>query len=241
MKSSWKKSTAVMMMVALAACGTTVSAQDSKGSFSVGADLVSSYIWRGAPQELDATGTATKQSPNFQPFVSYTIGGLTLGAWGSTSFISSVKEFDLYATYAFSSKLALTLTDYNWNFSQDYFKYSDGTDHVYEATLAYTGDESLPLSLSVNTMFGGCDKKTNGDQAFSTYIEAGYQVASNAKVFLGGAPLDTPMYGGGGITNVGIKVSKAVEISDKFSLPVYGIAGFNPSAENAFLVVGVTL
>jgi hypothetical protein len=241
MKSSWKKSMTAMVMVALAAFGTVVSAQDSKGSFSVGADVVSSYVWRGMPQELYDDGTPTKQSPNIQPYASYTIGGLTIGAWGSTSFISSIKEFDLYATYALSSKLAVTLTDYNWNFSKDYFKYAGSTDHIYEATLAYTGDETLPLSLAANVMLGGADKKDNGDQAYSTYVEAGYQVAGNAKIFVGGSVLDTPMYGGAGVTNAGIKVTKAIEFSDKFSLPVYGIAGFNPNADNAFLVIGVSL
>jgi len=241
MKSSWKKRMTAMVVVALATSGTVIFAQDSKGSFSVGADVVSSYVWRGAPQEFNADGNLTNQSPNIQPYVSYTIGGVTIGAWGSGSFSGLVKEFDLYATYAFSSKLALTVTDYNWSFSKDYFKYAGTTDHIYEATLAYTGDEALPLSLSANVMIGGNDKKENGDQAYSTYVEAGYQVAENAKIFVGGSVLDTDMYGGSGITNTGIKVSKSIDFSDKFSLPVYGIAGFNPYANNAFLVIGVSL
>lgn len=234
MKSYKKMISKGILTLVLAASATVASAQ-----FSVGTDIVSSYVWRGFKQDLSLT--APSQSPNFQPYVSYTLGKLTLGTWGSSSFTGTVKEVDLYATYAFTSTLALTLTDYNWGFTQSYFKYGSGTDHIFEATLAYAGTESLPLSASVNTMFAGADKTGAGDQAFSTYVELGYQLAANAKVFLGGAPLNTPMYGGAGITNVGLKVSKAIEITDKFSLPVYGVAGANPSTGDAFLVLGITL
>jgi len=245
MKISSKKSLKAFVAVALLSFTTAASAQSS---FSVGADLVSSYIWRGIPQDGsniiggDGTPTASKQSPNFQPYVSFTTGAFTIGAWGSTSFTGSVKEFDLYATYAISSLFSVTVSDYNWNFSDgtEYFKYGKGTDHVYEATLAYAGTEALPLSASVNTMFAGADKNSKEDQAYSTYIELGYQLKENAKVFVGGSPIEDSAYGAG-ISNVGLKVTKSIAISDKFSLPVYGVAGFNTINENAFLVLGVSL
>ena len=234
MKSYKKMISKGILTLVLAASATVASAQ-----FSVGTDVVSSYVWRGFKQDL----TLAAQSPNIQHYVSYTVCGLTLGSWGSTSFTGTVKEVDLYATYAFTSSLALTLTDYNWLFTpgKSIFNYGSGTDHIFEATLAYAGTESLPLSASVNMMFAGCDTTGTGKQAFSTYLELGYQLAPNVKVFLGGAILDTPMYGGAGVTNVGLKVSKSIEITDKFSLPVYGVAGLNPLAKDAFLVVGITL
>lgn len=215
----------------------TVKAQDEAISFNVGADVVSSYVWRGVPQE------ATKGTPNIQPYVSATAGKFTLGIWGSSSFIGNVKEFDIYATYAFSDLFSVTLTDYNWVFGQKYFNYGSGTDHVFEGTLSYAGVESLPLSATLNTMFYGADKKTNGDQAYSTYLELAYPVSESVKVFAGASLLESVNYGTSGldVTNLGIKVSKSLEISDKFSLPVYGIAGFNPSSSNAFLVAGISL
>ncbi|MCX6308666.1 MAG: hypothetical protein NTY32_07515, partial [Bacteroidia bacterium] len=66
-----------ILTLVLVASATVASAQ-----FSVGTDVVSSYVWRGYKQDL----TNAPQSPNIQPYVSYTIGGLTLGSWGSTSF-----------------------------------------------------------------------------------------------------------------------------------------------------------
>src|ERR1035437_9439224 len=114
----------------------------AKAQFATGADIVSSYVWRGFPQDL----TLLKGTPNIQPYVSFTTGGLTLGSWASSSFTGGVKEVDLYATYAFSSQFAVTLTDYNWGFAstKGYFDYSSTTDHIYEATVAYTGTEKFP-------------------------------------------------------------------------------------------------
>ena len=217
-------------------------AVSAQGSFTTGADVVSSYIWRGVAQGSN--------EPNIQPSVTYANGKVSIGAWGSGNFSGTLKELDLSVAYAISSKLSLTLTDYNWTFSKDYFNYKKGTDHIYEAALAYTGGESFPISASVNTMIGGADKKLNADgtvsedNAYSTYVELGYPLASNAKVFCGASLFDSPaVYAttGFGITNVGIKVSKSVAITDKFSLPVYGIIGFNPDASKAFLVAGITL
>jgi len=224
----------------LAICAIALfSTMSVKAQFATGADIVSSYVWRGIPQEGSNGGT-----PNIQPYASFTTGALTLGSWASGSFSGAVKEVDLYATYAISSKFALTLTDYYYNFATkpNYFKYSDGTGHVFEGTLAYTGSA---FSASINTMFAGLDKKVSdpSKQALSTYVELGYQIAPVAKIFLGGSLGESGTYGttGFGITNLGIKVSKSIAITDKFSLPVYAIVGANPYAKSTFFVAGVTL
>jgi len=221
-------------MVALVAATSSVKAQ-----FSAGADLVSSYVWRGVPQE------ATKGTPNVQPFVSFTVDKFTIGSWASSSLIGNVKEVDLYATYAFSSSLALTVTDYNWGFTNSYFNYGTGSDHLFEATLAYTGGESFPLSGSLNTFFAGAnDLKSDGKRAYSTYVELSYPLSENAKIFTGAALGESvAVYGttGFGLINAGVKVSKSIEITDKFSLPVYGVLGFNPYAKGAYFVAGITL
>ncbi|HET7732498.1 MAG TPA: hypothetical protein VFK73_01570 [Paludibacter sp.] len=223
----------------LAICAIAVfSVTSAKAQFSTGADIVSSYVWRG----IDQAGGIT---PNIQPYASFTAGKFTIGSWASSSFVGNLKEVDLYATYAFSSSLALTVTDYNWTFAnpKGYFSYGKGTDHLFEGTLAYTGAETFPLSASVNVIFAGADTLATGKNAFSTYGELSYLVSPNAKVFLGASLLESPVYAttGFGITNVGIKVSKSIAITDKFSLPVYGIVGANPYAGKVFFVAGITL
>ncbi len=246
MKVSYKSMAKCLLGAVLAIVSVSASAQDSKGgSFSVGADLVSSYVWRGVAQEGSRGG-----SPNIQPTVSYTNGAFSIGAWGSYAFSGNVKEVDLYATLSLPSAFSFTVTDYNWNNGNDgsgprYFNYKkDGTGHVFEGTLAYGGSKSFPLSVAWNTIFAGADKKVNGDNAFSTYVELGYPIASNVKAFLGASLFDSPgIYGNAGfsVINLGLKVSKEIKFSDSFSLPVYGIIGANPQSEKAFFVAGITL
>jgi len=94
-------------------------------------------------------------------------------------------------------------------------------------------------------MFAGADKKPSDatKSALSTYIELGYKVTPLVKVFAGGVLGESNAYAttGAGLTNVGIKVSKSIAITDKFSLPVYGILGANPYSGGAFFVAGITL
>ncbi|MDR3653950.1 MAG: hypothetical protein P4L34_13390 [Paludibacter sp.] len=214
-----------------------------KAQFATGADIVSSYVWRGIPQDRPIVGNPTLGSPNFQPFVSFTTSKVTLGSTASTSFQGNIKEVDLYATYAFSSAFAFTLNDYNWGFTPgiSYFNYGKGTDHIYEATLNYT---NTAFSASLNTMFAGADKLSNGNNAFSSYLELNYQLTPAAKVILGAALNESPniyFTSGFGIVNVGLKVTKAIDITDKFSLPVYGILEANPYSGNIYFVAGITL
>jgi len=236
----------------LAICVIAVLAtMNVKAQFATGADIVSSYVWRGISQ-----GTTHGGTPNFQPTLSFTTGGLTIGSWGSGSFDGEIKEVDLYASYVFSPSFAITLTDYNYGFAQPkgYFYYGKGTDHLYEATLAYTGPKTFPLGIAVNTMFAGSDTLSNGKAAFSTYAELNYPITDNVKVFCGASVLksNANVYNTSGfaITNIGIKVSKSIVITDKFSLPLYGILGANLSNKyydgttkptSLYFVAGITL
>ena len=69
---------------------STMMAQD-KVEASVGADLVSGYIWRG--QDLGGVSV--------QPSLEISYKGFSLGAWGSVGFESTdTKEFDLTLGYS---------------------------------------------------------------------------------------------------------------------------------------------
>jgi hypothetical protein len=210
-------------------------------SFKVTADLVSTYVWRGSL----ATGSPT---PNFQPTLAYIIGNLEVGVWGSTDFIGSYKELDPYIFFT-AGKIKLGFTDYNWNFFQaDYFNYKNSeTGHRLEGSVGFTGTEAFPLSLTWNTMLYGLDKKSDDStkQAFSTYIELGY-TRGVASFFMGITPW-AGYYNNYGITtfdqgaakktfsvvNVGASVSKSLNFSEFYSLPVKATLVVNPSATNS--------
>jgi len=207
--------------------------------FTVNADVVSSYIWRGLKQGSN--------EPDIQPAVAYTSGCLSLGSTGYGNFSGSLKEIDLFATLAMSPLFSLTINDYNSIFTpgRSYFDYRNGqTDHILEGSFSYAGIATFPLSVAINTVFYGADKKADGSQAFSTYVELNYPLAQNAKLFLGASLFDSPeVYDNSrfAIINTGVKISKSIAITDKFSLPIYGILGGNLNTHDVFFVAGFSL
>lgn len=220
--------------------------------FTVQGDLVSSYVWRGMYQ----TGTS------IQPTLGFTIGGFSLTAWGSTDFDGcqasegrANKEIDLTAAYAFGSTgLTLSVADLWWpgQGTGNYFKFkSHETAHHFEAGLAYTLPvDKFPLSIAWYTMFAGQDKKENArgetKQNYSSYMEFNYPFSVKTvdlNVTCGIVPYTAPQYNCNGfaVTNIALKGTTAIRFSDRFSLPVFAQAIWNPRMEDAHLVFGITL
>ncbi|MDR2465876.1 MAG: hypothetical protein LBD35_00670 [Prevotellaceae bacterium] len=209
--------------------------------FSAGADLVSSYVWRG----LHLSGTS------IQPSLGFSAGNFSIGAWGSmpVADFQSYKEFDLSISYQVAG-FSIGINDY-WipNDSSSYFNYdkNKGTAHTFEASVGYTLPiEKFPLSLSWNTNFAGFDgTKSNGKTAWSSYFELSYpftvkEVALSAS--LGLSPWETDYYNAPGfsVINISLKATKEIKLGG-FALPVWVQTILNPRAENVFLVLGISL
>ena len=221
---------------------TSAMSQD-KPEFSVGADLVSSYVWRGSK-------VAGYEGMNIQPAASLKYGGFTLGAWGSTNYNGNAKEVDFSLGYGLGN-FSFLVTDY-W-FGGNYFRYSksDGT-HAFEGTIAYSFGETFPLSLSWNTLLYGADYKTDGSKRYSTYVEMAYATSLSdigLTFAVGASPWTSSWYhfdndgdlkSGFQVTNVSVKAIKEIKITDSFSLPLFGQIIANPCAEDLNFVVGVT-
>ncbi|MDP4183641.1 MAG: hypothetical protein Q8862_00590 [Bacteroidota bacterium] len=222
-------------------CATPASSQDStkKVQLKVTADLVSSYVWRG----VKATNT-----PNFQPTMAIVKNNFEAGVWGSTDFSGDYKEVDLNTSYTIGA-LKMGVTDYNWTFQKPYFGYRhSNTDHIIEGSLSFLGTSTMPLSVSVNTMFYGSDKKSSNPNknAYSTYIELGYPISSSVSLFMGATPGDG-YYGDGygksggfAFVNLGVTGTRSLKISDVYSLPIKATFGVNPQQEDLYLVFGIT-
>jgi hypothetical protein len=216
-------------------------AQEESGlKFSVGADLVSSYVWRGA----------WGAGASIQPSAGLEIGGFSLSAWGSTDITFGFsKEVDFTAGYSIAG-LSLAITDYWWE-GEDEFKYfnydKETTAHLWEATVGYTlPTESFPLSLSVNTFFAGADveKGSDGKRAYSTYIEASLPFSIKEvglEAALGLTPGESLYASKASVVNLSLKAGKEIKITDSFSLPVFGQVIVNPRSEGIFFVFGVSL
>jgi hypothetical protein len=240
-----KKISVIIVAFVCAVCAVSVEAQEESAlDFSVGADVVSSYVWRG--QYLGGA--------SIQPGVGLSVGGFSAGVWGSTDIVNLVspKEFDLSVGYEISG-VSLGITDY-WIVPQDdsrprYFNYDKDkeTAHTFEVTVGYTLPvESFPLSLSWSTNFAGFDGvKSNGKTAYSSYFEASYPFSVkniSLDAAIGLTPWETSFYGAGGfsVLNVSLKAAKEIKITDSFSLPVFGQVVVNPRTEDAFLVLGIS-
>ena len=227
-----------MMLVASA----TAIAQDEIET-TISADVVSSYIWRG--QDLG--------SVSLQPTLGVGYKGLTLTAWGSTGLTKpdDTKEFDLTLAYTIGG-LNIGITDYWFNKGGldpegRYFKYdAHGTNHVFEANIGY--DFGL-ASIQWYTNFAGNDGvNKDGDRAYSSYAEASvpFKLASvDWTATAGVIPWATSFYNGWtsgfAVTNLSLKATKDIKITDSFSIPVFGQIAANPCSQRAYLVFGFTL
>ena len=217
----------------------TTFAQDEVEA-TISGDIVSSYIWRG--QDLG--------NVSLQPTLGVGYKGLSLTAWGSVGLTDAAdtKEFDLTLGYS-AGGFNIGVTDYWFNAGLDpedrYFMYdAHGTNHVFESTVGYDFGFA---SLQWYTNFAGNDGvNKDGDRAYSSYVEANipFQLASvDWTATAGAVPFATDFYGttGFAVTNLALKASKDIKITDSFSLPVFGQVVANPCAQKAYLVLGFTL
>ena len=225
------------------AMSMTTFAQDEVET-TISADVVSSYIWRG--QDLGSTAV--------QPTLGVAYKGLSLTAWGSYGIAdpADTKEFDLTLAYSIGG-LNIGITDYWFNAMDGgdpdgrYFKYdAHSTNHVFEANIGYDFGFA---SLQWYTNFAGNDGlNKDGERAYSSYFEANvpFRLASVEWTATAGAvPFATTAYNGWtsgfAVTNVALKATKDIKVTDSFSIPVFGQVVANPCTQKAYLVLGFTL
>ena len=242
-----KKSTIMKKIVLFAfglIAGATAYAQEieteKKVETTIKADFVNQYIWRG----LDLGSVAV------QPTLGVGYKGLSLTAWGSYGLTNSddVKEFDLTLAYTLG-KFNVGIIDYWFSVGLDpdarYFKYgAHSTNHIFEANIGY---DFGPVALQWYTNFTGNDGlNKSGKRAYSSYFEATVPFTL-AKVdwtaTAGIVPYATTLYGttGFAVTNISLRATKDIKITDTFSLPIFGQVTGNPCSQKAYLVFGFTL
>ena len=209
----------------------------------ISADFVSRYVWRG---QLLGTG------PAIQPTISYTKEvtdkfSFEIGAWGSYGFTANDgTEADLYTSLTIGA-MSVGFTDYFFpsdqlfavNTSDDkYFIYGDSTGHVYEFNLSFNGIDKFPLTANFNANIGGADNDK------SIYMELAYPLNDNVSLALamGNGWYTKELKGENDFAVVGVSlnISKEIEMTEKYSLPVSGALTFNPNLEKFFIVFGLS-
>ena len=215
---------------------------ESKIETTISGDIVSSYIWRG--QDLG--------NVSLQPTLGIGYKGLSLTAWGSVGLTNSddTKEFDLTLAYT-TGGFNIGITDYWFNAGLDpdnrYFMYNaHSTNHVFEANIGYDFGFA---SLQWYTNFAGNDGvNESGKRAYSSYVEASvpFKLATvDWTATVGVIPYATTFYNewtsGFSVTNLALKATKDIKITESFKIPIFGQVVANPRSQKAYLVLGFTL
>ena len=229
----------IVLMAMIIATGVSAAAQD-KVETTISGDIVSSYIWRG--QDL---GSAA-----IQPTLGVGYKGLSLTAWGSYGLVNTAdtKEFDLTLAYT-TGGFNIGITDYWFSTGLDpkgrYFKYdAHGTNHIFEANVGY---DFGVASVQWFTNFGGNDgTNKDGKRAYSSYLEVSvpFKLATiDWTATAAAVPWATTTYvtTGFAVTNLSLKATKDIKVTDTFSIPVFGQVIGNPCSQKAYLVFGFTL
>lgn len=221
---------------------------------SAGVDLVSRYLWRGS----------NLADISLQPKLNAEWKGLSLQIGSNIGFNKEdTQDLDLtlsYSRWGFN----IGVTDY-WTKDVDpdnrYFHYDSHGPHQFEANLGYTCNY---FSLQAYTMFAGNDFKTNGNRAYSTYIELSVPFKAGGldwDVRAGITPMESAgvattkmvqgliheievveknyMYGEGFTCNVAsVRATKTFSFKN-FEIPVFAEFSTNPYLQKAYFIAGI--
>lgn len=227
-KSQVSKGVLMFVIIALLTTSVDIRAQDEQQSspFDVGADLVSSYLWRG---------TKFGTGPAIQPYLELALGNFTIGGWGSYCLTTNeAAEADLYLSYGFDFGLSIGLTDYYFP-GTEYFDVSEATGaHALEINLAYEiGGFSAAANYILNEAGGA------GAAGSDLYFELGYSF-EHFGLFAGAGDGWHSADGSFALCNIGVSAEKEIALSESFSLPVSGALIWNPDREEFHVVVGIS-
>jgi len=178
---------------------------------TIGADVVSRYVWRGADY-----GNAAAVQPNIET----SFGPLTMGAWGSWSISPgpadvSGNECDLYASTTVG-QVGITLTNY-------FFPSYTGTDSLFNIDKHVI---ELSAVMNISSISVLVASNLSGDDDNSTYLELSCGALSFG---LGNGAYSTD--GEFAPVSIGFSASK-----DNYSASYI----INPDKETSFLVFGVS-
>ncbi len=169
-----------LLILFLAVANLNAQNRERSFEFSAGAEIVSSYIWRGQNYS---------HRPSIQPGAELSWRGFTFGTWGAFRLTGDGEdEIDLYISKEIGP-LTISIWDY-WSYSKEstsgYFDYNpETTSHMFEAQALLSFGEKNRVNLMLSSLFYGSDpsKSLYGEAEFVKTTEhneyrifAGYQI-----------------------------------------------------------------
>src|SRR3989339_206087 len=213
--------------------------QPQKLKLTTNIDFVSSHVWRGGK-----SGAA----PSLEPSVEFGFGNFTVGSWTAATFDKEYRELDIYALYSIGN-FSVGIYDYYCPPEKpEKSRFTDfhgiDTYHLFSVDFVYYGTPKFPVKFTASTMMYGMDfNQTTGDYYYSTYLEAVYSKnwKNNALSALVGLTTHEGIYAGCfAFMNSELMYKKSFTFKD-FSIPVFAKIVYNPIADKAWLIGGVSL
>ncbi|NDW12823.1 hypothetical protein D0T50_07955 [Bacteroides sp. 214] len=204
--------------------------------FSIGADLVTTFMWRGM-KCADAS---------FQPYMTIDMGKFSFMAWNNTNLNDFGQDVDLFLSYE-DKGFRIEVADYFVEAAGEKFNYFDykahSTNHMFDATVSYQLSGKLPIKFLWSTIFAGDDYcKVNGDRAYSSYLEVSYPFTAKGIDFnaeVGITPWEGMYADDFNLVNIGLEAAKKVKITETISLPISIKFIANPAEERTHIVFAV--
>jgi len=218
---------------------STYENKKKESDFHLAIDLQSKYMWRGMEMMTE------ESTPVIFPQINYQYKGFYAYVMGGYSFNGKYSEVDLGISYT-HKWLTIALNDYYYptttTADDQYFKFGkDNTGHWLEGSITIT-PEKIPAYLTISNFFYGADKKADGKQAYSTYVELGsyYDFLNSNRLGLAvGVACNESCYNGYekgfGICNVEIKYTHTITFKNDWSLPLNVAYIVNPINEKSFV------
>lgn len=234
-------------------------------AYDAGAEIVSAYIWRGQyngglsfQPDAEVGFNAMDDAIEFRAGVWANIGA---SDWGFRKNLPYVEDYNPNTYFVPEVDFMAHVTAYGASLGYNAYYYcNDGSDHTSELWFGYNfshffGEKAGAYINWYTTVGGGGDLKPETDlkqiakgqlerQAFSTYIELGYDYTfENIGLTLGAqiglSPWESPIYGNDkfACTNLSLKVNKEWEF-EHVTLDVFALGSLNPDGvnnDNAFV------
>ena len=215
-----------------------------ESNFHLSLELQTKYIWRGVEMMTN------EAAPVLFPCVNYSNSGFYAYVTGGYAINGKYAMVGLGLSYTYKW-ITVGLNDIYYpttNVANDqYFNFKkDQTGHCLEA-LVTIAPEKIPAYLTVSNFFYGADKRLDGKQAYSIYVELGtyYDFLNDHKLSLAvGAALNKSYYNGYdkdfSICNIELKYTYNATIKN-FSLPLSVAYILNPVYEKSYVNFSTSL
>jgi hypothetical protein len=213
----------------------------AQGELDLGATTVSRYLWRGI--QFD-------NSVNFQPYMMYYTSKFEIGASSSMSLTNDFNEIYFWAAYSVNTSLInakFYVADFYYEYlGSDFTNFKtekrDGVEgnHYVEGYVEFTSDNSPFKLLFSSSLWNDPDN--------SMYAEVSYSKSHTndleSSFSLGGSLKKSSRWyytEKAGIVNVSYELSKQVQITPEYALPVSVTSIFNPTGKSFYVVLAISI